>query len=336
MITPTQEKIEPIKDESILTDNCPTRSVFASATLSQWLAISTAIREDIENKSEALSIFLASIYPTVDAIFRTVSFKFYYNEECKKYHQLPHNVIDLYQSYFCMGPRLTFEQKNLIIQRENALITYIETLSQAGRLPLDTVNVSYSLETLTWMSRCFGCYEDYEDNDIPEDMRKTVSAFHDNKSEGDDEYSRQPDILDVYNFVLENTNAENHLSLHWLPAIQRVITRYSNTAHKFSEEKQIDFNYSIKLLKLLKRSVAETEIPAIETYLLNRSYSDMYVSQMSLSKKIQSQITESILTAFNIRKTDNNRDDVVDSSIESIGAKLRIGLFRDWGDITEP
>jgi hypothetical protein len=332
MITPSQGKVELMNAKNILTDNCPTRSVFATATLNQWLVISTAIKEDIENKSEALTTFLASIYPAGDAPY----FKYHYNEDGKKYHQLPLNVIDLYQSYFCMGARLTIEQKNLLIQRENALITYIDSLKNSGRLPVDTDNISYSLEILTWISRCFGHKEDYDDNHIPKDMRKAVVDFHDNKSEGDDEYSRQPNILDVYNFVLENTKAKNHLSQHWLPAIQRVFTRYSNTAQKFSEQKQTDFNYALKLLKLLKSNVDETEIPILEAYLLNRSYSDMHILEMSLSKGSQSKIIEAILTAFNIRKTDSNRNQITDSSIKNIGAKLRIGSFRDWGDITEP
>jgi hypothetical protein len=62
----------------------------------------------------------------------------------------------------------------------------------------------------------------------------------------------------------------------------------------------------------------------------------MHILEMSLSKGSQSKIIEAILTAFNIRKTDSNRNQITDSSIKNIGAKLRIGSFRDWGDITEP
>ncbi len=316
-------------------DNCPRRSQYATATLAQWVVVGQCLREDFESKTAPLMALLATIYPTIEAEHRPLSFS-YHLDEGQKYHGLLRNMIDVYQSYFCLGPRLSLDDKKKLIQREAALIVYVRSLMDAKRLPETGNDAPYTLNMLTWLSRCFGSKETYEENQVPDDMQLALIAFHDHKDESDDEYARQPDIIDLYTFILAHIEQNPDCAASWLPAFERVLTQYNHTMAGYDKEEQIDFGYAIQIVSSLKSCLTPDELASAEVYLQDRAYSDMHITQMEISDTSLSRLVEHLMDLFEIRKTDDNREELLGASFRNIGAKLRIGLFRNWGEITEP
>ena len=300
-------------------ESCTTRTKFAMATLEQWLMVSICLFDDLKVQNKNAIKFIENFTNDLESNPLLASI---FLSNGKPGLAPKKNMVDFYQANYCLDDSLDASAHKFLIKIENALILYVQQLTDDHRLPGTDGEPKYSLEFLTWVSRCFNLNDKRESMSMDKGMKASLLAFCEDSCD-----KKRTNILDIAFFAIENSKKESNNApfLNYEYHLNRILFSYLDDFNAILKSEQYDLEFCRDLTDKLSTFLDGKSKNYFNSYISNNTFSSSNLQNAAISDSVYKLLLNKTMKHLLLYNTQENIDFINNNTILNVIKRKRAG-----------